>query len=238
MTDVLELMRPGTTIITVYGEQVEVESLRFLDWFRFDSLLARILWHLTSFHLADGLNLICEALETVGLPTSKLDAGDALAVFVVLGKLNELRYIDPDLSSGEDEEDVGDGSKNVLVEMVATLASRFSMDEILDMTPEFAILAWQKITEEWAADKSALFYSTEIGYDKKFIGKKGKYKLSPRESPYIPTWVKRRSKRMRTERLKKMPEYQPRLVTDPGKVIDAATGKTLKELEKERKDAT
>lgn len=232
MIDVLELMRPSTTKINIFGKHVEVESLRFLEWFKFDSLSAKILWKLTGFHLADGLGLICEALEAAGLPTSKLDAGDALAVFVVLGKLNEIRYIDPDLKSSEQEGARGDASRYVFVEVITTLATRFSMEEILDMTPEFALLSWQKIREEIAADRSAMFYSTEMGYDKKPVGKKGRYKLYPRKSPYTPAWVDRRVKRMRLEEVGEMEEYTPKFVMQPGEVIDARTGKKLKDLRK------
>jgi len=169
--DALELMKPNAMKTTAYGKQVEVESLRFLDWFEFDSILPKALSAFANFFLADALGAIREAIETAGFP-STIDADEGLAVFIDLGKLNELRYADPDLFTGGTEE--GDGNL-VLVELIVTLARCFSMEEIYNMTPEFAILCWQRIRDEIATDRNVVYYASELGYDKKYQGKSGRY---------------------------------------------------------------
>lgn len=227
--NVLELICPSTANITVYGNRAEAESLRFLEWFKFDSLLMKSLWALADFRFADGITAICEALETAGLCASALDADDGLAVFVLLGELNELRYIDPYLLKAERKGDEEEGG-SVLVELITTLATRFSLDEIYGMTPEFAILAWQRVREEIAHDRNAIFYGSELGFDKKMVSKKGKYKLHPRESPYTPLWVSRRRKDVEKEERAKQESHMPKFVSEPGKVIDWKTRKTLEEL--------
>jgi len=233
MPDVLDLMVPRTTGLTVYNGYAEVESLRFLDWFRYDTLLARCLGAFAEGRWADGLELICKANELAAGLDASADADDSLAAFVVLGKLNELRYLDPDLASvGSDGDDTSlDVDNYVLVEMIVALASRFSMPEIREMTPEFAILCWQRVREEVAADRDAVYYASEIGYDKRYTNRKsGKYKLIPRESPYTPLWCKKRRGRLvRAQRARQGP-YVPGLVFDKGSIIDGKTGKTLLEL--------
>jgi hypothetical protein len=228
--DVLDLIRPSTTTTTLYGSKAEVESLRFLEWFKFDALLMRTLWALADFRFADGVTAICEALETAGLCTSALNADDGLAVFVVLGELNELRYIDPYLLTRSEGKGDGEEGDSVLVELITTLATRFSLEEIYNMTPEFALLAWQRIREEIATDRNVMFYSTELGFDKKMVSKKGKYKLHPRRSPYTPLWVNQKVRVMEKEERAKQESHVPRFVSDPGKVIDGKTRKRLKDL--------
>ena len=233
MPDVLDLMVPRTTGLTVYNGYAEVESLRFLDWFRYDTLLAHCLSVFVEGRWADGLGLICKANELAAGLDASADADDSLAAFVVLGELNELRYLDPDLSSAETtgESDSLGLDNYVLVEMVVALASRFSMSEIMGMTPEFAILCWQRIREEIADDRDVVFYASEIGYDKRYTNRKsGKYKLIPRESPYTPLWCKKRRGRLaRVQRARQKP-HVPGLVFDKGSIIDGRTGKTLLEL--------
>jgi len=228
--DVLYLIHPSTTTTTLYGNRVEVEGLRFLEWFKFDALLMKTLWALADFRFADGVAAICEALETAGLCTSALNADDGLAVFVVLGELNELRYIDPYLLTRSDVKGSAEEGDSVLVELITTLATRFSLEEIYDMTPEFALLAWQRIREEIATDRNVMFYSSELGFDKKMVSKKGKYKLNPRRSPYTPLWVNQKMKVVEAEERAKQESYVPRFVSDPGKVIDGKTRKRLKDL--------
>ena len=232
MTDVLELMVPSTTKLTVYETLAEVESLKFLDWFRFDSLSLKCLSAFAEGRIADCLNLMGTAIElATGLPASEIDVGEALVAFVVLGELNELRYIDPDFVEASVQTEVEAEMKNfVLVELLTTLAARFAMDEIMNMTPEFAILCWQRIREEIGADRDVVFYSTEMGYDKRWTNKKkGKYILTQRSSPYAPAWQKKRMKRTRRARQQK--SHVPRLVFgDAGAVVDGKTGKTLREI--------
>lgn len=235
MKDVLELMLPSTTEITIYETRAAAESLAFLDWFRFDGLCLKCLTAFAEGKIVDCLELMGTATElATGLPASDIDAGEALVAFVVLGKLNELRYIDPDfVEASVQTETEEEGLENfVLVELMTTLALRFTVDEITNMTPEFAILCWQKIREEIATDRDVVFYSTEMGFDKKWTSKKaGKYMLTPRTSPYAPVWLRKRAKRIRQVEIEQQKGHVPRLVFgDVSGVVDGKTGKTLKEL--------
>ena len=232
MTDVLELMQPIIKKIYIYKTLAEVESLEFLNWFRFDSLLMKCLSAFAEGKIADCLGLIGTAIElATGLPASEIDAGEALVAFVVLGELNELRYIDPDFVEASVQTETEERIENfVLVELLTTLALRFSMDEMARMTPEFAILCWQRIREEIGADRDVVFYSTEMGFNKKWTNKKtGKYMLTRRTSPYTPVWQGKRVKRLR--KMERQKSHVPRLVFgDSGSVVDGKTGKTLREL--------
>jgi len=231
MTDVLELMRPIIKKIDIYETRAEVESLKFLDWFRFDSLLMRCLPAFAEGRIADCLDLIGTAIElATGLPASEIDVSEALVAFVVLGELNELRYIDPDFVGASVQTETEEIENFVLVELLTTLALRFSMDEIEGMTPEFAILCWQRIREEVGMDRDVVFYSTEMGFNKKWTNKKeGKYMLTRRSSPYSPVWQARRAKRV--HQMRQQESHVPRLVFgDTGTVVDGKTGKTLREL--------
>jgi len=232
MSDVLDLMRPIIKKINIYDAHAEVESLKFLDWFRFDSLLMKCLAAFAESRIADCLDLIGTAIElATGLPASEIDAGEALVAFVVLGELNELRYIDPDFVEASVQTETEERIENfVLVELLTTLTLRFSMDEIANMTPEFAILCWQRIREEIGADRDVVFYSTEMGFRKKWTNKKeGKYMLTRRTSPYAPVWQAKRVRRIL--RKKQQESHVPRLVFgDTGSVVDGKTGKTLREL--------
>jgi len=235
MTDVLELLRPSTAEITVYDGRVEVESLRFLDWFRFDAILTQSLTTFIGGKIADGLDLMGKAIElAAGLSSSNVDVCEALAAFVVLGELNELRYMDPDFAAvSKETEGVEDDLKNaVLIELLTTLVARFSMNEIESMTPEFAILCWQRIREEISADRDVVFFSTEMGYNKKWTSKKeGKYMLVPRSSPYTPVWQRRRLKKLQGLEREEMEGYVPKFVKgDVGAVVDAKTGRTLRDM--------
>lgn len=231
--DVLELMIPSMAEITIYKTRAAAESLRFLDWFRFDSLSLKCLSAFAEGKIADSLDLMGMAIElATGLPASEIDASEALVAFVVLGELNELRYIDPGFAEVSVQTETEKELENfVLVELLTTLSMRFALDEIENMTPEFAILCWQRIREEIGIDRDVVFYSTEMGFDKKWTSKKeGKYMLAPRKSPYAPAWLKSQTKRVR--RTKQQEGHVPSLVFgDAGKVIDAKTGKTLRELE-------
>lgn len=232
--DVLELMLPSTAKITVYDARAAAESLKFLDWFRFDGLLMKCLSAFAEGKIADSLNLMGTAIElATGLPASAIDVSEALVAFVVLGELNELRYIDPDFMAASVQTETEEQLENfVLVELMTTLALRFAMDEIVNMTPEFAILCWQRIREEISVDRDAVFYSTEMGFDKRWTNKKeGKYTLTPRTSPYTPAWLKGRAKRVREREMEEQQGHVPKFVFgDAGKVRDAKTGKTLEEL--------
>ena len=224
-------MLPGTAKIIIYDAHAEVESLKFLDWFRFDSVLMKCLSAFAEGRIADSLDLMGTAIElATGLPASEIDAGEALVAFVVLGELNELRYIDPDFVGASAQTETEEIENFVLVELLTTLALRFSMDEITSMTPEFAILCWQRVREEIGANRDVVFYSTEMGFRKKWTNKKeGKYMLTRRTSPYAPVWQARRAKRRK--RLKQQESHVPRLVFgDTGSVVDGKTGKTLREL--------
>lgn len=218
-------MRPSTAQIEIGGSIAVAESLRFLDWFRYDNLLTECLVSLLLMRVSESISLIGKANEmAAGLPAS-VSANEGLAAFCVLAELNEMRYMDPALVSPRPakerkERELGD---EALVEMVSTLATRFSMDEIKEMTPEFALLSWQKIREEIAMTRNAVFYSTELGYRRRNVGK-DKYKLIPRKSPYTPFWVSQR------EEMERPPPVVPKLVSHPGKVIDGMSGKSLEEL--------
>lgn len=225
MIDVLELMKPSTAELNICGSTAAAESLSFLGWVAFDSILTKCLTSLLLLQVSEAIKLIGEANQiAVGLPAS-VSANEGLAAFCVLSKLNELRYIDPALLTPPKREEAGkrELENDSLVEMVATLATRFSMDEIENMTPEFALLCWQRIREEVAAARNVIFYSTEFGYKKRAVGKK-KYKLVSKKSPYTPFWVRQR------ERLGRPAPVVPRLVSHPEKVIDGMSGKQLAEL--------
>ncbi len=233
MADILDLMQPNVKKIYMYGSFAEVESLKFLDWFRFDSLSLRCLTAFAEGRVADCLDLMGTAIElATGLPASEIDASEALVAFVVLGELNELRYIDPDFVEASVQTETEEIENFVLVDLLTTLASRFAMDEITNMTPEFAILCWQKIHEEVGMDRDVVFYSTEMGFNRKWTSRKeGKYMLTPRTSPYTPAWLRKRAKRIRQMEIEQRKGYVPSLVFgDPGKVVDGKTGKTLREM--------
>lgn len=221
----LELIEPSTAKIEIHGAHAVAESLRFLSWFVYESVLTDCLSAILTLQVSEAIRLIGKANNhAAGLPAS-VNANEGLAAFCVLAKLNKLRYIDPALTSHQPEEEMGarDLDNEAIVEIVSTLALRFSMAEIKEMTPEFALLCWQRIREEIAHSRNVIFYSTELGYRRRNIGKE-KYKLVPRKSPYTPFWVKSR------EEMDRPTPIVPRLVSHPDKIIDGMSGKSLVEI--------
>lgn len=225
LASVLELMRPSTAKVEIHGSIAVAESLRFLDWLTYDTLLTKCLTAMVLLRVSEAIALISRANEmAAGLPAS-VSVKEGLAAFHLLAKLNELRYVDPALHS---RQPAGKVSGDVLEDsavmgILSTLAIRYSMCEVHEMTPEFALLAWQKIQEEIAITRNVIFYSTEIGYKRQKAGK-DKYKLIPRKSPYTPFWIRQR------ERMERPAPVVPHLVMHPGDVIDGASGKSLSEL--------
>lgn len=225
MPSVLELMRPSTIELEIHGARAVAESLSLLEWMEHDGLLTRCLVSLLTWCVADALKLIGEANKLAARLPASVSAKEGLAAFAILAKLNELRYIDPALSAGVPTHGKRDRAlaSEPVVDIVNTLARRFSMQDIREMTPEWALLCWQQICEDVARDRNTIFYASDYGYTRRSAGKT-KYKMIPRKSPHTPFWVKQRAKMDRPS------PVVPRMVLHPEKVVDAMSGLTLEEL--------
>jgi len=196
--DVVKLIDSPAHVCVLGGREVEVKRVDIVQWYALNAIKQAILsmceepfgWLEATLRLGDFFK--------VATGTSSFDIllSEALVAIPALWHFNELRYIDPAVMgmSSERASDVfEEGLDNAsLVDIVVTLASRFSMKEIRKLSPEFAFLAWQRIVDEQASLKTAIFYSTELGYDRTPATKDGKYKLRPKDSPYASPWQEAR----------------------------------------------
>lgn len=232
VADVLALMAPQSETIVLGGEVVEINSLGFLDWLRLDAVHTDFLMAFRDVNtrgMVVSMNKILE--EATGVPPSKMFVGEAFVAFSVAIDVNVLQFLDPSLLVEQKTyvEDTEIEWKNrMALDFIATLARRFSMKEIAEMQPAFAMLMWQHIKEEESLLLDAVFYSSEMGYKRQGSGKSAK--LKPRESPYAPYWLAGKRARMRKGYIAAQePEIElpSPFVTNPMKVVDLKTGTRL-----------
>lgn len=222
--DVLEFLYPKTALLQIGQQSVEVESLGFLEWYAFQVKLEACLNALLQVEIAEGVCKWANLMEdATGLSASEMPVADALVAFRVWVELNDA-YVDPDLLVGATEQAVEEkGLRNsVLTGWVATLATRFTMSEIEAMQPSWALQLWKAIIEEQALNRAVIFYSTELGYDKKSVQGGKAYKLKPRPCPYLPPWYDARGRRQ--QEVGDGPPPRAHFVTQPDKVVDLTPG--------------
>lgn|GEM_PF-3594765 len=228
--DVLGLMQKRRKRIVLGGEEVEITSLGFLDWLRFDSWRVDLMSALAEADVPAMVTACREMLEqATGVSATRMEVGEALVALLAVWDLNQIQFVDPALLAPQKQlykDTVVEWKNRMVLDFVGTLASRFSMAEIEDMDPAFAILMWQQLREEQAIALDAVFYSSEMGYKRQGSGKSAR--LLPRPSPFDPFWLADR--RGRVQRLlmrAAQPEILSPFVTQPTRVIDMSTGKRV-----------
>jgi hypothetical protein len=228
VADVLALMEPQSERVYLGGEEEAITSLGFLKWLRLDS-------HHTDFLTCIGeadvqgvvaaMNVILE--EATGVSPSRMFVGEALVAFPVVLEVNALQFLDPALlekSPYQVEDSLVKWKNRMALDFIATLARRFSMQEIGEMQPAFAMLMWQQIKEEESLLLDAVFYSSEMGYKRQGSGKSAK--LKPRESPFAPFWLAGKRARMHRSLMQLQqpePEFVSPFITNPDRVVDLQT---------------
>ena len=222
--DVVEFVNSPVVGLRVGGCEVSVSRLGLIDWFALNGIKQTMLNALRDGGWWDAL-LHLEAFFTKAakVSASTLLLSEALAALPALWAFNELRYIDPAIGrmAQERTEPVYEEElENAwLADLISTLAQRFSLEEIRELQPELAFLCWQRIIEDRAETHTVIFYSTELGYDKKYTDqKKGSYRLQPRQSPYLPPW--RAARRRGRQRVEPPDDYRSPFIKHPEKVID------------------
>ena len=227
MTDVVELIERPVDTFVLGGQEAEVRMLGILSWYRLNGIKESILSALREMDWLEAFLFLPQFIEiATGVSASEILLSETLVAIRGLWELNELRYLDPHFMKAAQKRvslAFGKLKHAELVDLYVTLASRFSHREIEEMSPEFAILCWQRIVEERADDRAVIFYSTEMGYRKQVTDKKrGAYRLIPLKSPYEPAWrVERLASEHSIVREALSREARPSpFITHPEKVID------------------